>query len=452
MFGGDQRLRLTLVSQAPSGVFERITVPALHVDVDGQLGPSTVQGQAQATWVLETTPFAAALDAISLALHFSDPALPPMQLVLAGNATLSARAGSGQVKGTINEQRVEARVDATLDRPRAFFDVDASFGTLDLNRFMPPATRGAVPASTPTATLVNLQALRWADARLRIRATRLLWPPYRIDALDLQAGIDNGVLDLRRFAGRAWGGRFEASASADAGSGRLGLRLRADDVDLRALLTDTFGYDGLRGRGRLDADLRSSGATVGAVRSALNGRAALALRPAAIRGIDLAQTLRGWRTASAKADSTALAGDTGRQTEFSQLDASFEVRGGVARSTDLDGRSDFLRVAGEGSIDLVQGRIDYLLRARVINTASGRAGPEMVMLNGVTVPVELHGPFGNVEWRVRWPAVTANVAALSVPNAVRGTAGAVGGAVGGVVRGAAGVVRGGRAEPSSPAR
>ena len=122
----------------------------------------------------------------------------------------------------------------------------------------------------------------------------------------------------------------------------------------------------------------------------------------------------------------------------------------MARSTDLDGRSDFLRVAGEGSIDLVQGRIDYLLRARVINTASGRAGPEMVMLNGVTVPVELHGPFGNVEWRVRWPAVTANVAARSVPNAVRGTAGAVGGTVGGVVRGAAGVVRGGRAEPSSP--
>ena len=70
------------------------------------------------------------------------------------------------------------------------------------------------------------------------------------------------------------------------------------------------------------------------------------------------------------------------------------------------------------------------------------------MLNGVTVPVELHGPFGNVEWQVRWPAVTANVAALSVPNAVRGTAGAVGG----VVRGAAGVVRGGRGEPSSPSR
>jgi AsmA protein len=448
VLGGDQRLQLKLGSQAPSGVFERITVPALHVDVDGQLGASTVHGQAEATWVLEPKPFAAALDAMSLALRFSDPALPPMQLVLAGNATLSARAGSGQLKGTINDQRVEARVDAALDRPRAFFDVDASFGTLDLNRFASPARRGSAPAPTAAATPVNLQALRWADARLRVRATRLLWPPYRIDGLDLQAGIDNGVLDLRRFAGRAWGGRFEAGGSADAGSGRLALRLRADDVDLRALLTDTFGFDGLRGRGRLDADLRSSGATVGAVRAALGGRAAFALRPAAVRGIDLAQTLRGWRTASTKSDSTTVAGDVGRQTDFSQLDAGFEVRSGVARSTDLDGRSDFLRVAGEGSIDLVQGRVDYRLRARVVNTASGRAGPEMVMLNGVTVPVELDGPFGNVQWQVRWPAVTANVAVMSVPNAVRGAAGAVGG----VMRGAAGVVRGGRAEPASPPR
>ena len=79
----------------------------------------------------------------------------------------------------------------------------------------------------------------------------------------------------------------------------------------------------------------------------------------------------------------------------------------MARNTDLDGRSDFLRVGGEGTIDLVQGRVDYLLRARVVNTASGRAGPEMVMLNGVTVPVELHGPFGNIEWQVRWGTVTA---------------------------------------------
>lgn len=448
--GGDENLRLDLSSQAPGGLFERITMPALKVDVDGRIGPSAVRGQAEATLVLEPRPLAAALDALSLALRFSDPALPPMQLALAGQARLSDRAGAAQVTGTINDQRVQARVDAVLDRPRRFFDVDASFGTLDLERFVPPQNRAAAPAPTAAATPVNLQGLAWADMRLRLKAARLLRPPYRIDALDMDADIRNGVLDLRRVAGRAWGGSFDASGSADSGSGQLAMRLRAQGVDLRALLADTFGFDGLQGRGRIDADLRSRGATVGALRAALAGRAVLALRPAALRGVDLAQTLRGWRTA-AQAGSDVVAASAGVQTDFSQLDASFVVQQGVARSTDLDGRSEFLRVSGEGAIDLVQGRVDYLLRARVEGTSTGRAGPEMAMLNGVTVPVELHGPFGAIEWQVRWPVVTAAVAALAVPNAVRGTVGGVTRGATSVLRGATGALRGGtQASPPQP--
>ncbi|HRH90207.1 MAG TPA: AsmA-like C-terminal region-containing protein, partial [Rubrivivax sp.] len=130
-----------------------------------------------------------------------------------------------------------------------------------------------------------------------------------------------------------------------------------------------------------------------------------------------------------------------RQTEFSQLDGSFAIRNGVAHNDDLDGRSEFLRVGGEGTIDLAQGRLDYRLRTRVVNTVSGRAGPEMVFLNNVTVPVQLNGPFGNIEWQVNWASVTAAVAALSVPNAAAGTVTGVARGAAGVVRGAAGILR-----------
>jgi AsmA protein len=438
--GGDRRLQLQLRSQPPSGAFERITLPQLHVDIDGQYGSSALQGQADATLVLEPKPLAATLDGLALRMRAADPSLPALQLALQGQAQaqLTPRRGSGHIEGTINEQRVDARFDAQLDRARPFVDLQASIGTLDLNRFSAPAQRGAAPAPSAAAMPIDLQPLRALDARLRLNVAQLLRPPYRVDALALQASIDNGRLNLQRATGRAWGGRFEASGSADAGNHSLALRLQAEEVDLRAMLADTTGYDGLRGRGSIDADLSSHGTTVGAVRAALNGRATLALRPAALRGVDLAQTLRGWRSAT----QDTVASDATRQTEFSQLGGSFEVRNGVARNADLDGRSDYLRVGGEGTVDLAQGRLDYLLRARVVNTASGRAGPEMVMLNDVTVPVELHGPFGNVEWQVNWAAVTAAVAALSVPNVARGTVGTVTRGATGVVRGATGVVRG----------
>ena len=416
-------------------------MPALRVEVDGRAGNGRVKGHADAMLALETQPFAAALEQVSLDLSVSDPALPTLQLVLNGGGQLSAAAGSAKVEGTVNDQRVDARLTLALGGVRPFVDVDARFGTLDLNRFVAPAQRGSAPHPTAAGTPIDLQPLRWADGRLRLNVARLLHPPYRVDAFELQAGIDDGALTVQRLAGRAWGGSFVASGSVNAADKRVAMRLHANDVDLRGLLNDTLGYDALGGRGRIDADLSSRGADIGALRSALNGSIALALRPAVIRGFDMGQSLRGWQTASAAGDS-ALASDATRQTTFSQLDASFTVHDGVARSTDLDGRSEFLRVGGEGSIDLGRRRIDHLLRAQVVNTASGRAGAEMVMLNGVTVPIDVSGPFDNPTWQVRWQPVTAAVAALSVPNAMRGAAAATGGVVRGAM-GLAGKVGGG---------
>ena len=438
--GGDLQLKLQLRSQAPSGKFEQITVPGLHLDIDGRRAAGALQGQAEGTLVLEPQPLAAALDAMVLRLRVDDPTLPSLQIALDGQTRVTPEALTGQVAGTLNDQHVNAQLDLQYGGARPRLDLRARFDTLDLNRFIAPAQRGAAPAPAAASRAVDLAPLRLADARLNISVGRLLRAPYRIDALELQAAIDNGVLNLSRAAGRAWGGSFDASGSADAGSGRLALRLRAQQVDLQALLSDTTGFDGLRGRGRIEADLQSRGGTVGALRSALGGSARLSLQPAALRGVDLQQTLRNWRSVS-QAGTDTVASSNERQTEFSQLEGSFELRNGVARNSDLDGRSDYLRVSGEGTIDLAQGRIDYLLRTRVQNTASGRAGPEMMMLNGVTVPVQLNGPFGNIEWQVNWAAVTAAVAALSVPNVARGTVGTVTRGATGVVRGAAGLLR-----------
>jgi len=310
-------------SKAPTGTFERITLPQLRVDVDGQLGTSAVKGHAETTLVFEPVPRAAALEPMTLALSIDDPGLPALSLAMSGSAQLSSTAARALLQGEINGQRFEGRIEASLVPPRRHYDIDASFGTLDMTRFVSPEQRGAAPAPTPDSTTVNLQPLQAADARVQLRVARLLRPPYRIDDLDLQARIDNGALALQRLNGRAWGGRFEASGTADAGSNQLALRLRADNVDVRALLNDTVGFDTLRGRGRIEADLRSRGSTVGALRAVLQGRLAFTLAPAAISGVDLTQTLSGWRQASLS-NSDLVAADTrsGRPTSARSAAAS----------------------------------------------------------------------------------------------------------------------------------
>jgi len=114
----------------------------------------------------------------------------------------------------------------------------------------------------------------------------------------------------------------------------------------------------LEGRGRVRADLRSSGASVAAWRRQLAGEASFQLRDGAVRGINLAKTLRQWRSAVSLDKDAVQAASTQEKTDFSEISASFQVAEGVARSRDLSAKSPFLRVDGEGAIDVGRGRID----------------------------------------------------------------------------------------------
>ena len=99
------------------------------------------------------------------------------------------------------------------------------------------------------------------------------------------------------------------------------------------------------------------------------------------------------------------------KTDFSELNATFQIADGVARNKDLDVKSPFLRLNGEGAIDVGRGRIDYLARATVAATAAGQGGAELAALKGVTVPVRLSGPFETMAWNIEWSAVIADTLA-----------------------------------------
>ena len=105
-----------------------------------------------------------------------------------------------------------------------------------------------------------------------------------------------------------------------------------------------------------------------------------------------------------KEDTLQKAAQT-EKTDFSELSASFQVADGVARSRDLDMKSPFLRLGGEGAIDVGRNRIDYLTRATVASTSKGQDGAELAALKGLTIPVRLSGPLEAIDWKIEWSAV-----------------------------------------------
>jgi len=434
--GAQRKLQLALSSQAPSGSFERIDVPGLRVRVDGGFDGQQVKGELSGKLALKPDPWAATLDSLQLSLAFSAPSLAPMQLRAQGSFNADAKHAAARLNGTFNDQRFELQADAALDGERPDIDAKARFDGLDLTRFVPargPTAAASAPASADAP--VDFSALQAFDARLDLRAASLVYPPYRIDDAQLAATVRNGVLDVSKLSGRSWGGKFASTARVDANTRQLGIGFDADEIDMRALLGQVAKYDRLEGRGRLSAKLQSRGATVSQLRAALDGRTAFSVRDGALRGINLAKTLRQWRSAVALKQDARQAADADERTDFSELSASFDIADGVARSKDLVAKSPFLRVGGEGSIDLVRSRVDYLAQATVTSSDQGQGGPELALLKGITVPIEVNGPLDEVDYRVRWTVVSAQLLTRPALNVVGGTARTAGDVIKGLIPG-----------------
>ena len=158
-------------------------------------------------------------------------------------------------------------------------------------------------------------------------------------------------------------------------------------------MKDAANFDSLEGKGNLSLDVSGQGNTVSAIKKALNGNAAIKLADGAIKGVNIAGSIRDAKAklGALKGEKTQAASQTDK-TDFSELSATFNIKNGVAHNSDLAGKSPLLRLGGEGDIDIGNENLDYLVKATVVATAAGQGGKELVDLKGVTVPVKLTGP------------------------------------------------------------
>jgi len=400
-------------SGAPSGRFEALRLPGFALTVQGQVQQRKVDGTLKADLVLNASRGAAALEPLDVRATLDDPGLQPLQLSVRGKASADAKAASWTLDGALNTNRFESAGQASFGAAVPTIKANARFDNLDLNRLLAPAKPGApapAPAGPAPADIpVALDGLNAVNGQFNVSAGALAFQQYRASDVKIDAALDNGLLRIVRLAGRAWGGTLDASGSAQAQSHRIAVKLAADGVDVNALLKTVAGKDLLEGTGRVTADVNTSGATVGALRSALAGTVALQIRDGAVKGVNLARSLRQAKAALAMKSDTISQASTAEKTDFSELSASARIAGGVAHSDDLDVKSPFLRIGGAGRFDIGRGTIDYTARATVIGAPTGQDGAELAALKGVTVPVVLSGPFDSIGWRIQWSAVAAKV-------------------------------------------
>ncbi|MEX8519455.1 MAG: AsmA family protein [Leptothrix sp. (in: b-proteobacteria)] len=422
---GPTALQGTLSSGLPSGSFDAIRLRAFKLAfgvASSGANASRLNGTIQTDIEALTETKQITLGGLTIDASVQNPAIKPLKIDAKGQIEASPQHAHWQLAGQMNAQAFSSDGQLTLGGKVPQLQAQAKFGELDLDALLPP--RPAEPASAPKSSAdvpVDLSGLHAINAKVDLQAGLLKYQPFVIHDLVASATLENGTLKLAPLRLKTWDGTLDALLQADAGNSpaqqRLGLQATAQNIQIQALLKDVAKTDLLDGRGRVTLDVHTGGASVNAFKAALNGSAALQLRDGAIKGINLAQKLREFKaTLSLQSDAVQQARQT-EKTDFSELSASFQIKDGVASNHDLDMKSPFLRLGGDGQVNLPKGSLDYTARATVAATATGQGGADLSALKGVTVPVHLSGPFDALGWKIDWSGVAAGAAGNTLKQA-----------------------------------
>lgn len=302
-------------------------------------------------------------------------------------SNLALRLDAVEARGalTLTQQENERmRVAGALSAP-----------ALDLNTYMPPAEAGAgVQASTawPT-TPIDLSGLRTLDANLDLTLGALQFQRMSFRDVALNLRIADGAADARLSRISLYQGAGSARLIADASGAvpRIAVEINADNVQAEPLLRDAIGLDRIAGRGRVSASLIGHGRSQAEIMRSLRGNAAFTFNDGQWKGVNLAQVAR-----TIQAVVTGQNAGPGGVTDFAELSATFVVDNGVMATDNLRLLNPFVRLEGQGMINIGMQSIDMRIAPRAVRSAQGQGSDASVA--GLGVPFRVSGPWSRVSF------------------------------------------------------
>lgn len=418
---GTTRVNLTL--PGIEGTAQAFKSGAMTLDLDMKQGDLTIKSKLSSPVSGNLQAQQVSLPKLVASISASGPNLPGKSLSgeLAGSASIDVAKQNGQANltGKVGDSNIKARLGvAGFTPPGINFDIDID--QLDIDRYMPRQSAGGQKQPEQPFDLSGLKYLH-ANGTLRIGALKASGVKASNVRLDIKA--NGGRVDVSPLAANLYQGTLNGALAINAAPATptFAVRQNLNGVSIGPLLKDLADKDMLEGRGNVALDVTAQGNTVTALKKALNGSAAVKLADGALRGIDIAGSIR-----NAKARLGTLKGEQVQQsnksekTDFSELTASFNIKNGVARNNDLSIKSPLLRVGGEGDIDIGGDSLNYLVKASVVGTIKGQGGQEFGDLRGVTVPVRVSGPLGAPSYKLDFSAMATEVVKQKAEEALRG--------------------------------
>lgn len=333
-------------------------------------------------------------------------------------ATLSL--GSSGMSTKINKLAIQLddtkiNGNATIQGKAVAFKVDVD--AIDMDRYLPggqgkngSGAGGKESAGSSNEQLLPVDTIRSLDMSGTVNIAQLTVNKMLAKNVQLTLKARNGLLQTTQKIGAFSGGSYNGTVDINAGGKTPSLKLTSKlaGVQLESLVKQLSGEDRINGEGNFDANLTASGNDINSLKRTLNGTLKFNLLKGAIKGINLAAELRKAKAMFAGGSAPKSTGPV--QTDFSQIKGSGVITKGVLSNKDLEALSPFLRVTGDGVVNLVKERLDYTATIFVVETSKGQGGHDLAGLEElerkkIGVPVRFTGPLASPKWQVKWDKV-----------------------------------------------
>jgi AsmA protein len=307
------------------------------------------------------------------------------------------------------------------------FSFDVNIDRLDADKYISKSNANNNTAKSNADTPIDLSALKKLNATGQAKIGWLKLANVKTENVNLGLKASDGVATLSPFSANLYNGSMNGTLKVDAHSTpNIAFKQNMKSVSISPLMVDAINNDMLSGTGTVNIDITTQGNTIGALKKGLAGNAALNLADGAIKGVDIAGSIREIKN-KVNVFKKETGADKSKKTDFSELTATFDIKNGVARNEDLAMKAPILRLAkgdSKGDIDIGNEKINYLAKPTVVKSLKGQGGADLDDLSGISIPVNITGTFAEPKYGMDFAAIGAALAQSKLLDKVGGEKGA----------------------------
>jgi AsmA protein len=390
---------------AQSAGLGKMNLRFMSVDMLVAVEPFSYAGDPQPSATISVAAFSPRTMMQELAMEVPPTADPDVleRLTLDANAKVGANAiALSDVRLVIDDTTFTGKLSVPKSADGTF-ELDLAGDSIDIARYMAPASEEAAAEETAAGTVeIPVELIRALNARGNLRIASANLGKILFENVTLGVNSANGRMRIHPIAADFFDGGYRGDVNIDA-SGKvpsIAVDEKIANVNLQPMMRAMYEVDNVTGTVNGTFRLGGSGADLDAIRRDLDGSLSIELIDGAWEGTDVWYQLRKARSL-VKGEPAPQAPATPR-TQFSSMKASGKVTDGVMRNDDFFAELPFMQVTGKGTVDFVQATVDYTATGRFLEKpefATGATRKELDDFTKAVIPFRITGPLADPDIR-----------------------------------------------------